>query len=97
MRLDIVGIERRPRERANAIRRPIGRRGDRLADRCIVEVGPEHGHCSGEQLARQRRLTPTHHLGVEPCRLRRIGAWRAGTANEQIVRVTADRAEYARR
>ena len=37
--------------------------------RGIVEVGPKHRLRSSEHLARKRRLTPAHHLCVEPGRL----------------------------
>src|ERR1700716_3604920 len=36
--------------------------------RGIKQIGPEYGLGGGEQLVRQRSLTPAHHLGIKPNR-----------------------------
>ena len=60
------------------------RGGGCRAERRVVEVGPEHRLGRGQQLVRQRRLAPAHHLGVEPGRLHRIGPRRAVAPDQQI-------------
>ena len=52
--------------------------------RRVVEIGAEHRLRGGQHLARQRRLTPAHHLRIEPGRLDRIGPRCAVAADQQI-------------
>ena len=73
----VVGVERRPGESADAVGRLAGparrlgaeriRRRDRGGNRLGV----------ASELGRQRRLSPAHHLRIEPGRLHRIGPRRA--------------------
>ena len=84
---------RTPARRTPRCRRPARRARRRgSAQRRVIEVGPPDGFRGREHLARQRRLSPSHHLRVEPCRLRRIGPRRAVAADQQIALVAAERA-----
>ncbi len=73
----------RRRRRSRRPVRPAGRGFDRAEDG-VVEIGPEDRLRRRQQLGRQRRLAPAHHLRVEPRGLHRVGARGACAADQQI-------------
>src|SRR5438105_2435797 len=50
----------------------------------IEQIGPENTLCGSEQVFGQRRLTPAHHLGIEPGCLHGIGARGAVVSDEKV-------------
>ena len=56
----------------------------------VVEIGAEARFGSGEEIRRQRRLMPAHHLRIEPSGVRRLGPGRAVAADQEVVGVGAE-------
>src|SRR5712691_3562678 len=63
VRGDVARVECGPREGADAVGRFAGVMGLLARQRRVVKVGPKHRLRGRQQFSRQRRLTPTHHLG----------------------------------
>src|SRR4051794_7388842 len=83
MARNVAGIECRPGKRADGVRTAIALIW-RKSQRCIVEVRPEYRLCDGKRLRAELRLSPAHHLRIEPGRLHRIRAGCAFPADQQV-------------
>ena len=97
MRSNVIRIESRPRKRADSIVRLSSRFVAVPADRRVVEIRTEDRFGCSEQIRREWRLTPAHHLSVEPRCLRRVWARNPGEIFATNVEGTRNLMEEAMR
>src|SRR5258706_1343422 len=86
---DVSRIKGRPGKRTDGV--GGASRLALLAQGGVIEVRAEHPHCRFERLRLHRRLSPSHHLCVEPSRLRWIRPRRALATDQQIAAALAPR------
>src|SRR5258707_1037355 len=84
---DVGRVEGRPGKRADGV--GGASRLALLPQGGVVEVWTKYRHCRFEPLWSHRRLSPPHHLGIEPGSLRRIGPRRALASDQEIAAALA--------